>query len=111
MAKKSNTARTPKARAKRMRPQMRKGYVCECAVCGNGLVRFFVYRGAVVGLCDECELVWTDLERLKARPKSRPAGSFPTGPDREGGREDWRPATRREVEKCGMDGLVAGYSD
>lgn len=108
--KKSNSARAPKARAKRKRPPMRKAYICGCAVCGNGLVRFWMYREAIVGLCDECELVWDDLARLQKQPKSRPAGSFPTGPDRDGGEADWKPARRWEVEKCGLEGLVAGYS-
>lgn len=104
-------SRAPKARAKRKRPQMRKAYICECAVCGNGLVRFWKYQGMVVGLCEECELVWTDLERLSKHPKSRAAGSFPTGPDRRGGQDDWKRATRRDVERSGMDGLVVGYSE
>ena len=109
--KKSGSARTPKARVKRRRPRMRTGYVCECQVCGNGLIRFWLYRGTVVGLCDECELVWSDVGALSANPSARAAGSYPGGPDREGKERDWKPATHRDVERARLDGMVAGYSE
>jgi len=94
-----------------MRPQMRKGYVCECRVCGNGLVRFWTYRDEVVGLCDECELVWSDVGQLFKDRKSKAAGSFPSGADRKGKESDWGRATRREVERAGLGECVEGYSD
>ena len=109
--KKSKTSSAPKARAKRKRPQMRRAYICECRVCGNGLARFWMYRDEVVALCDECELVWGDVEALSKDSTTKAAGSFPTGPDRKGREGDWRRATRRDVDRAGLDGLMAGYSE
>ena len=109
--KKSRPAPAPKGRAKRKRPQMRKAYICECQVCGNGLVRFWNFRDDVVGLCDECELVWEDVERLFRRPRSKVSGSFPGGSDGDGSEADWKRATRRDVERADLGGFVAGYSD
>ncbi len=109
--KKSKTSRAPKGRAKRKRPQMRKAYICECRVCGNGLVRFWNYRDNVVGLCDECELVWGDVAVLANKPTTKAGGSFPGGPDRKGAEDDWKRATRRDVERADLDEFVAGYSE
>ena len=109
--KKPKASKAPKARAKRRRPLMRKGYVCECGVCGNGLVRFFTYCDAVVGLCDECECVWQDVAGLAKHRKTKADGSFPGGPDRQGQEGDWGRATRREVERAGLENCIEGYSD
>ena len=90
---------------------MRKAYVCECRVCGDGLVRFWNYREEVVGMCDECELVWADAGALSRDCSTQAAGSFPGGPDGRGGEMDWAPATRRQVERAGLEAFVAGYSE
>ena len=90
---------------------MRTGYICECPVCGDGLVRFWLYRDEVVGLCDECELVWNDVRALADEPSTTGAtGSFPDGPDGGGSEEDWQAARHRDVERAGLDGVIAGYS-
>ncbi|MFT4547472.1 MAG: hypothetical protein ACI8XO_000940 [Verrucomicrobiales bacterium] len=109
--KKSKLVGAPKGRAKRRRPQVRKAYICECRVCGNGLVRFWNFRGEVVGLCDECELVWGAVAALSKKPTTKADGSFPGGIDRNGKDGDWKRATRRDVEMAGLDGLIEGYSD
>lgn len=100
-----------KSNRPKRRPPMRTGYLCECRVCGNGLVRYFLYKGEVVGLCDECELVWSDAHRLSAKPATKAAGSFPGGPDRKGRESDWKRATWRDVDRAELAGTVAGYSE
>ncbi|MGI9243909.1 MAG: hypothetical protein ACR2RV_24140 [Verrucomicrobiales bacterium] len=90
---------------------MRRGYICECRVCGNGLVRFWKFRDGVVGLCDECELMWNDVAALSSKPGHRADGSFPAGPGRDGGEAEWKPATRRDVERAELDGSIEGYSE
>ena len=90
---------------------MRNAYLCECPVCGNGLVRFWKLRHELVGLCDECELFWKDLESLLAKPPGRADGTFPGRFDNNGQEVDWKRATRRDVERARMDALVSGYSE
>ena len=90
---------------------MRKAYICECRVCGNGLVRFWKYGERVVGMCDECESVWDDIALLSKKPKTKAVGSWPEGGDGCGSEDDWKQATRRDVERADLDGFVEGYSD
>ena len=108
---KSNNPRTPKARARRRRPPMRQGYICECRVCGNGLVRFWKYRDELVALCDECELVWDDVAKLANDTATEACGSYPAGSDGSGTEEDWKPATRRDVVRAELEDVIAGYSE
>ena len=109
--KNSKTTKAPRGRVARRRPRMRTGYVCECGVCGNGLVRYWMYRGCVVGMCDDCELVWSDLAALAKKNTTKAEGSFPGGPDEKGKEGDWKLATHRDVDRADFDGTVAGYSE
>jgi hypothetical protein len=90
---------------------MRKAFLCECPVCGNGLIRFWNFRSEIVGLCDECELVWLDPKALMAKPRGKADGSFPGVADKMGLEADWKHATRRDVERAHLDEMVAGYSE
>lgn len=90
---------------------MRRGYVRECQVCGNGLVRFWKFRDEIVGLCDECELFWSDVMALSGDPELRADGSFPGGAGRGGVEAEWKRATRRDVERAGLENAIEGYSD
>jgi len=91
-----------KSRRKRRPP----AYICECGFCGNGLLRFWKHKDAVVALCDECELVWNDIPAVAADPKINATGSFPS----EGDQSDWKKATLKEISKAGFNRHIGGRS-
>jgi hypothetical protein len=87
-------------------------YICECGFCGDGLIRFFRCSECdhVVGLCDECELMWEDIERLSHDPNLSADSSFPVCPSCGYPRAKWSRPTVEELEELDLDEFISGES-
>jgi hypothetical protein len=94
-----------KNRSKRRPPT----YICECSVCGNGLLRFWKRENTIVALCDECESVWENVPAVAENPKIKPTSSFPG--DDENVRAKWKKATLKEISKAGYNQHIIGRSE
>lgn len=57
-------------------------YIGQCGFCGQGLLRVMRCKScqAVIVLCDECELLWSDPVQVAQDPQVRSSGAFPACP-------------------------------
>lgn len=84
-----------------MRPQRKTPYVARCAVCEDGLLRLFVCCecGAVVAICDECELIWQDLAAVSRDPASPSDSAFPACPACDAPKAHWQKLTTEDIQR------------
>ena len=63
-------------------PEEERPYIESCAFCGDGLLRFYrcLTCDEIVALCDECELMWQDIESLSQDPNISADTSYPQCP-------------------------------
>ena len=95
-------------------------YIVDCGFCEQGLLRFARCRacGAIVAMCDECELVWTDIAAVQANPSMKSTGAFPACPrcadpdtvSADKTAADWTQLDRSEVERAGLTRYMADES-
>jgi len=87
-------------------------YIVQCSFCENGLLRFMrcVACNEVSAVCDECELIWTDIEEVQRDPNSRSSGAFPACPACESKDPNWVSLDTDDIESAGLGGLIAGDS-
>ena len=85
-------------------------YVCECGVCGDGLLRLWKCKRSYYALCDECELVWSDLDAVAEDPEAKAKASYPNTPRRKRKPSDWRELGTAEIERAGLAKYVSGVS-
>ncbi len=54
-------------------------YIIECPFCGNGLLRAHRCGNcqSVTAICDECELMWPNVEQIFNDPKQKASSAFP----------------------------------
>ncbi len=86
-------------------PEQDLPYLRSCPVCGDGLL--CLYRcgrcDAVVAMCDECELIWSDLARVRRTAKPKSAAAFPACPACEAKRVKWFRLRREEIRDAGLE--------
>ncbi|NLF70241.1 MAG: hypothetical protein GX575_14475 [Candidatus Anammoximicrobium sp.] len=79
-----------------------------CPVCGDGLLR--LYRcgrcDAVVAMCDECELIWSDAAKVVRRGKTKSNAAFPACPACEAKRVKWFRLSLEEIREAGLESLL-----
>ena len=87
-------------------------YISECSVCGNGLLRLYQCDSCecVVAMCDECELIWIDVETVHKTPDSPSDGAFPLCPNCETTPESWCMLGSGDAADHDLDTFVAGTS-
>jgi hypothetical protein len=87
-------------------------YIVHCGFCEQGMLRFArcEHCGAIVALCDECELIWSDIAAVRSAP-SRPAdGAFPRCPVCGEQSVQWTRLSADEVRGAELQDYMAGKS-
>jgi hypothetical protein len=92
-----------------MKHQDKLPYIARCGFCEQGLLRFMRCHSCttVVGVCEECELVWLDIAAVKDDPKTRSSSAFPKCPACHSKHAYWSWLTREEVESSSLVRYVA----
>lgn len=87
-------------------------YVQSCGFCHDGLVRLFFCCECfvVTAICDECELLWSDIEKIAADPCASTDDAFPRCPSCNATEAGWRRLTRDEILARGFGKFIAGIS-
>lgn len=87
-------------------------YIEQCSFCGNGLLRFYRCSNCddVVALCDECELMWIDIESLAADQNLPADTSYPQCPSCGLEDSEFTKVTAEELEELKLDRFSAGES-
>ena len=90
-------------------PEQDLPYLRSCPVCGDGLLR--LYRcgrcDAVVAMCDECELIWSDVAEVRRTAKPKSDAAFPACPACEAKRVKWFRLRREEIRDAGLERCLA----
>ena len=87
-------------------------YIESCGFCGDGLLRFYRCETCddVVVLCDECELMWIDIEGLAADQNLPSDTSFPQCPSCGEIEAEFKKVSMQELEELKLDQFSAGES-
>jgi hypothetical protein len=87
-------------------------YVARCSFCRQGLLRPTRCGEcqAIVAVCDECELIWTDIEIVFADPHAQSNGAFPECPICGISHSNWERLDADSVEEVGLGHYVANMS-
>jgi len=84
----------------------------QCGFCEHGLLRFrqcpACYTISLV--CDECELLWTDMAAVSSDPQTPAAGSFPMCPSCGSANEMWLEVSPEELRSHGLQSFCKGHS-
>ena len=80
----------------------------QCAFCEQGLLRPMRCRScaAIVAVCDECELIWDDIGKVRADLRTPSSGAHPTCPACGERQQAWELLTRSELDAEGLGDLV-----
>lgn len=82
-----------------------------CPFCGQGLLRFWKCANcaSIILLCDECELVWRDLDEVaEFGDPSHHQATYPECPNCLNPLVDGHRATDAEIAVAGLGSQVAG---
>lgn len=87
-------------------------FIESCTFCGNGLLRFHRCKTCdeIVALCDECELMWVDIEQLAEDQNLSSDTSFPQCPSCGEAEAEFENVTLQELEDSKLDRFSAGES-
>jgi hypothetical protein len=87
-------------------------YITECGFCENGLLRFMrcVQCEAVSAVCDECELIWSDVEAVSADPSCPSSSAYPACPVCGARDAAWTKLEQQEAEEANLGPFIAGES-
>ena len=87
-------------------------YIESCSFCGDGLIRFYRCQScdAIVALCDECELMWQDIETLSVDPNLPADTTFPCCPACGSDSTEWTQPTPAEIEEQDLRRFCLGDS-
>jgi hypothetical protein len=88
-------------------------YVNHCSRCGDGLLRLYRcgHCGTVVAICDECELVWQDIERVSRDPRTPADASFPACPGCGASSSTWIRLDTQAIRLAQLESHVRGESE
>ena len=88
-------------------------YIAECSFCGNGLLRFIQCQDCqeIAAMCDECELMWSDIAAVSADPESESASAFPACPNCETELAEWDQPSATAISEADLAVYVAGMSE
>jgi len=62
---------------------------------------------AVVALCDECELIWRDVAKVRRSAKPKSNAAFPACPACEAKRVKWFRLSLDEIRDAGLEKLLS----
>lgn len=87
-------------------------YVVHCGFCEQGLLRFARCEscGGIVALCDECELIWSDIAAVHSAPSLPASGAFPRCPLCQEKTATWTRLSHDDVRRAELEDYIAGES-
>ncbi len=87
-------------------------YIAHCSFCGDGLLRFTRCSECdeIVAICDECELMWEDVEQVSEDANCSSDSTFPRCPACGATDSTWATPTLDEIEESGLDQFMMGES-
>ncbi len=87
-------------------------YIETCTFCGNGLLRFYRCSNCdeIVAVCDECELMWCDIEGVYRDPNLSSDSSWPQCPSCGMPEAEYEKVTARELEERDLHKFSSGES-
>jgi hypothetical protein len=94
-----------------MRPEP-SPYVSRCTRCENGLLRLYrcAHCQTVAAVCDECELLWTDIPSVSHDPNCPSDASFPACPQCGTVRSTWTRLDGDQIQDAQLDAYLSGRS-
>ena len=87
-------------------------YIERCGFCGDGLLRFHRCSTCdeIIALCDECGLMWEDIEALSSDPNLPSDSSSPMCPSCGEREAEFGRVTVEEIDEKHLDRFSAGES-
>ena len=87
-------------------------YLGTCRFCQAGLLRVLRCEdcGTIVAVCDECELLWSDIRAMRANPKQRSDGTFPICPTSHTAASHWQRLNLTAIRRAGLGKYVVGFA-
>ena len=87
-------------------------YIETCSFCGNGLLRFRRCQtcDSIVALCDECELMWSDIEGVFQDSNLSSDSLWPQCPSCGEPNAEFSRVSNVELEELKLDRFSAGES-
>ena len=87
-------------------------YLGTCGFCHSGLLRFLCCEecDTIVVVCDECELLWSDIPAVFANRQQPSTGSYPTCPSSGSASTSWQRLKLTAVRRAGLGQYVAGFA-
>lgn len=87
-------------------------FIGSCGFCGDGLLRFVQCETCdeVVALCDECELMWSDIPGLADDANLSSDSSFPRCPHCGDKEAEFQWLTGEEVKLHSLEAFAEGDS-
>jgi hypothetical protein len=88
-------------------------YLARCEFCEQGLLRFMRCDRchAVVGVCDECELAWSDVRAVHSDPKLKSSSAFPHCPACGATDGITTRLNRSQILRAGLQDCIRGESE
>ncbi len=87
-------------------------YVNQCSFCEEGLLRLHRCAGCgtIAAICDECELMWCDVQAV-SRDADTPADTtFPDCDKCQLSESTWSRMEPDEIKQADLEGCLAGRS-
>lgn len=87
-------------------------FIGHCHYCEQGLLRFWQCGQCqqFVAMCDECELVWRDVERLSTGSHIKADSTYPVCPYCQAPSRHWIRPTESQIEAAQLSKLISGRS-
>ncbi len=88
-------------------------YIRQCSFCGDGLLRLYRCQrcDAVAAICDECELIWKDVEDASRDPQRSSDAAFPACPACGTKRAKWSRLSLPQIRSAGLEDYLASGHD
>ena len=64
----------------------------------------------MAAICDECELLWLDIEAVSEDPSTPSDGAFPHCPECETENASWLPLSKDDLKSLDLEQYLAGES-
>jgi hypothetical protein len=88
-------------------------YVNHCTSCGDGLLRLYRCEGcgSIVAICDECELMWSDVPAVSRSAKTPADAAFPECRTCHLDEATWSPLDAEDIRQANLEDCIAGRSE
>ena len=87
-------------------------YITNCSFCNDGRLRFQRCSSCdtIVALCDECRLMWEDIEQVNHDPNGASDSTYPQCPSCGDKQAAWATVPIEEIDESNLRRFCAGDS-